>query len=207
MLLINSKASIGGERVKAVMLSIRPKYVEKILKGEKTYEVRKTRLPLNTPIYVYVTNGDSLYEYEGKYGFLGGKSNNVISSYPTTLLNRKVVAKIEFDRVIVHHIEDCFVKEDCEQTLRETCLSVQDIKNYLKYNGEDIRENYQKWLFYSHHISKVKIIEPKEIGEFLVKVKQTDIENGHYTFVDMNNHFYKPLTKAPQSYCYVEVEE
>ena len=34
---------------KAVMLSIRPKWVEKIASGEKTIEVRKTRPKLETP--------------------------------------------------------------------------------------------------------------------------------------------------------------
>jgi hypothetical protein len=42
---------------KAVMLSIRPKWCEKIVSGEKTIEVRKTRPKLNTPFkcYIYCT--------------------------------------------------------------------------------------------------------------------------------------------------------
>ena len=42
---------------KAVMLSIRPKWVEKIANGEKTIEVRKTRPKLQTPFkcYIYCT--------------------------------------------------------------------------------------------------------------------------------------------------------
>jgi predicted transcriptional regulator len=42
---------------KAVMLSIRPKWVEKIASGEKTIEVRKTRPKLQTPFkcYIYCT--------------------------------------------------------------------------------------------------------------------------------------------------------
>ena len=42
---------------KAVMLSIRPKWVEKIANGEKTIEVRKTRPKLKTPFkcYIYCT--------------------------------------------------------------------------------------------------------------------------------------------------------
>ena len=35
---------------KAVMLSIRPKWVEKIANGEKTIEVRKTKPKLDTPL-------------------------------------------------------------------------------------------------------------------------------------------------------------
>lgn len=42
---------------KAVMLSIRPKWCEKIISGEKTIEVRKTRPKLETSFkcYVYCT--------------------------------------------------------------------------------------------------------------------------------------------------------
>lgn len=42
---------------KAVMLSIRPKWCEKIANGEKTIEVRKTRPKMNTPFkcYIYCT--------------------------------------------------------------------------------------------------------------------------------------------------------
>ena len=42
---------------KAVMLSIRPKWCEKIISGEKTIEVRKTKPKLDTPFrgYIYCT--------------------------------------------------------------------------------------------------------------------------------------------------------
>ena len=39
---------------KSVMISIRPKWCEKIVNGEKTIEVRKTRPKLNTPFRVYI---------------------------------------------------------------------------------------------------------------------------------------------------------
>jgi predicted transcriptional regulator len=42
---------------KAVLLSIRPKWCEKIARGEKTIEVRKTKPKLETPFkcYIYCT--------------------------------------------------------------------------------------------------------------------------------------------------------
>ena len=39
---------------KAVLISIRPKWCEKIVNGEKTIEVRKTRPKLETPFKVYI---------------------------------------------------------------------------------------------------------------------------------------------------------
>lgn len=49
---------------KAVMLSIRPKWCEKIINGEKTIEVRKTRPKLQTPYkcYIYCTKPKREYE-------------------------------------------------------------------------------------------------------------------------------------------------
>lgn len=43
--------------MKAVLISIRPKWCEKIVTGEKTIEVRKTRPKLETPFkcYIYCT--------------------------------------------------------------------------------------------------------------------------------------------------------
>lgn len=42
---------------KSVLISIRPKWCEKITSGEKTIEVRKTRPKLDTPFrcYIYCT--------------------------------------------------------------------------------------------------------------------------------------------------------
>ena len=43
---------------KAVLISIRPEWVKKILAGEKTLELRKTKPKLETPfkVYIYCTN-------------------------------------------------------------------------------------------------------------------------------------------------------
>ena len=40
--------------MKAVLMSIHPKWCEKIFNGEKTIEVRKTAPKLETPFKVYV---------------------------------------------------------------------------------------------------------------------------------------------------------
>lgn len=39
---------------KAVLISIRPKWCEKIISGEKTSEVRKNRPKLETPFKAYI---------------------------------------------------------------------------------------------------------------------------------------------------------
>jgi predicted transcriptional regulator len=49
---------------KAVLISIRPEWVEKIMPGKKTLEVRKTRPKLEAPfkVYIYCTAGNLSYE-------------------------------------------------------------------------------------------------------------------------------------------------
>ena len=52
---------------KAVLISIRPEWVKKILAGEKTLEVRKTRPNMETPfkVYIYCTAGNLSYKVNG----------------------------------------------------------------------------------------------------------------------------------------------
>ena len=55
---------------KAVLISIRPEWVEKILSVEKTLEVRKTRPNMETPFkcYIYCTNSGVAMGMWGKHG-------------------------------------------------------------------------------------------------------------------------------------------
>ena len=53
----------------AILISIRPKWCEKIARGEKTVEVRKTRPKLETPFkcYIYRTKGTVPHIINGKW--------------------------------------------------------------------------------------------------------------------------------------------
>lgn len=97
---------------KAVLVSIRPKWCEKIISGEKTIEVRKTRPKLETPFkcYIYCTkpeeklltimkDGDENYgeTYHGKPVFI--KTEKA----PTTGLwdkRQKVIGEFLCDQII-----------------------------------------------------------------------------------------------------------
>ena len=50
--------------MKSVLISIKPKWVEKILGGEKTIEVRKTKPNLDVPfkVYIYCTKPSKKYQ-------------------------------------------------------------------------------------------------------------------------------------------------
>lgn len=51
--------------MKEVLISIRPEWCELIVKGRKTFEVRKTKPKLDTPFkcYIYETTVKEFYEY------------------------------------------------------------------------------------------------------------------------------------------------
>ena len=73
---------------KAVMLSIRPKWVEKIANGEKTIEVRKTRPKLETPFkaYIYCTmpdakNPHNILELHGADGKICKTNGKVVGEF------------------------------------------------------------------------------------------------------------------------------
>jgi hypothetical protein len=117
---------------------------------------------------------------------------NMISFTP---LNGKVVAKIEFDDYKVIAWENDYLIIGGyyvdEQMLKESCISYQELEHYGK--GKTL---------YFHHISKVEILDnPMEIGEFKVLDKEL------MKMIWTNDKKYKPLSKAPQSYCYVEVSD
>ena len=73
---------------KAVLISIRPKWVEKIANGEKTIEVRKTRPKLETPFkcYIYCTMPDTrdphnILELHGVDGKIRKANGKVIGEF------------------------------------------------------------------------------------------------------------------------------
>ena len=98
---------------KAVLISIRPKWVEKIANGEKTIEVRKTRPKLAMPFkaYIYCSWGRDARRLRGSWG--------------------KVIGEFTCDRIYelapLNHAPD-----DVE---KQACLTREEIVNYLKGTG------------------------------------------------------------------------
>lgn len=133
--------------MKAVMISIRPEFVEKIISGEKTIEVRKIVPKLETPFkcFIYVTQGklkELLYE------------------------NRmKVIGEFVCDSIseIKPHNDGygansyTFMSIEYNKGGNGSCLNFEQLNDYLKGRKG-----------YALHISDLKIYDkPKEISEFL----------------------------------------
>lgn len=189
---------------KAVMISIRPKWCEKIASGKKAIEVRKTRPKLETPFkcYIYCTMDHPYISVScGELDKLNYRTNTV------GRCNGKVIGEFICDRIYglapLNHAPD-----DVEQ---KACLTREEIVRYLKGVG------------YGWHISDLKIYDkPKELSEFspMCMYKNDDKSCQSRTIAcSYQKYDYNPdgsinlvecgrtLERPPQSWCYVEEVE
>lgn len=173
--------------MKAVMLSIRPEWCEKIAQGRKTIELRKSKPKLELPFkcYIYFTIGcptSAQYEwcdYE-PYG--------------------KVIGEFVCDAVLSH----------CEMANADIAEQMSCVRRekILEYSGG-------KEVF-GWHISKLAIYDtPRPLYEFFVKCNEICEDCDWWEYVKVNAdefdmdctsplYRYKPLKRPPQSWCYVE---
>ena len=178
---------------KAVMLSIRPKWCEKIANGEKTIEVRKTKPKLEAPFkcYIYCTaeraGYDALWVLDAptreEYSFMA------VSAYlenpkGANKGNGKVIGEFTCDRIDrlapandpygIYDIDDDYVLQ--------TCLENGALWDYG--HGTPL---------YGWHISDLRIYDtPKELSEF------TGLRNTRFGAAPYG------IKRPPQSWCYVD---
>lgn len=122
--------------MKAILLSIRPKWVEKILKGKKTIEVRKTAPMCDLPIDVYIYATKYKHDWVIKDG---------VSVYDDWVkINGKVVARFTLKRLEVvfnHSANTPFPPYDAircqsqkaknDEFLKQSCLTQKQVTEYI----------------------------------------------------------------------------
>ena len=179
---------------KAVLISIRPKWVEKIANDKKTIEVRKTRPKLETPFkcYIYCTRDKHLVFMQNQTGTNLIACMDVDAAIPVggAIGNGKVIGEFTCDRIYeiapLNHAQD-----DVE---KQACLTREEIVNYLKGTG------------YGWHISDLRIYDtPKELSEFktLCRVDADCCACPYYNYTKMDCDG-RVIGRPPQSWCYVE---
>ena len=140
--------------MKSVLISIRPKWCEKIASGEKTIEVRKTapeEVPFKAYIYQTKSKDNSIYK---RYKVNDIKSGKVIGEF----ICDEVEELHEWELSPQGKFAD-FERERLENFLTAACLSEEEVVRY--------RENlpYYKPL-YGWHISDLKIYDkPLSLSE------------------------------------------
>lgn len=180
--------------MKAVMLSLRPQWCEKIFNGSKSIEVRKSRPSLDMPFRVYV--------YQTKHK--GGKK--IVSEVLNSVYGGgKVIGSFVCDRI--REIIPLGLRgfKLGAEWLKEMCLSKEQLDEYggLK-------------TLYSWHITEPKLFDkPRDITEFALYGKcaedcdeydfcARDSEDGRMSCKYFKRTF---LKRPPQSYCFVETDE
>ena len=173
--------------MKAVLISIQPKWVEKIANGKKTIEVRKTA-PKQVPFkcYIYCT-----YPKKPAYTlWLNRRKKNKF------LADGKVIGEFVCDKVFLLHpytydrgsadlerrkfIQTFEGSSKENEILAATCLTQDEMFDYIGAG------NYG----YGWHISDLKIYDkPKELSEF---------------FTPMGKRPSYMVERPPQSWQYVE---
>lgn len=169
--------------MKAILISIRPKWCEKIANGKKTIEVRKTA-PKEVPFKCYI------YMTQGAYKDLGLYSEGIYQNR-MKVIGEFICDKVSMEFVGYRNHEPCYW-----YLLDGSCLTKDELMNYGKWAT-----------LYGWHISNLKIYDkPKELSEFKTGCKGCkERDTYHCKFYCYGE---RPLTRPPQSYMYVdEVEE
>ena len=209
--------------MKKIMLSVQPKWVAKILNGEKTIEIRKScPLPIkylkdyeapNEPIEVYIyctshkshTQSLAIVYSDDTHTKTEYECDYYIPSDDKFILNGKVVAKFKL-YVAKHIIADLreWTQEDAN-ILTRACITLKELTDYTNN-----RLNFWAW-----RIDELEIFdEVKELKDFyhLEKPTQEDCSccewcdlcgNPNITQKECNNKQVKPLKRPPQSWCYL----
>lgn len=176
---------------KAVMLSIRPKWVEKIANSEKTIEVRKTRPKMDTPFKCYIYCTLPKYPHE----------DFIVTDYPSPQFygGGKVIGEFICDAIT--RVNICGFWDDSgkqlDNRLKETCLTSEELCNHL---GEKVG--------YGWHISNLKIYDtPRELSEFRKACPNSWYCEScamHWENNGTCGNESLQIKRAPQSWCYVE---
>lgn len=214
--------------MKAVMLSLRPQWCEKIFNGSKSIEVRKSRPSIPTPFKVYV------YQTKNKGG--NATVREVLNS---VYGGGKVIGSFVCDRV--EEYEGEFWDDDTYERIQEP-WEPSDFAEYGEYEYDTIGENgefygkgielskqsclswneFRKYVgqglkdFYGWHITEPKVFDkPRDITEFALygrcaedcdeyDICARDSEGGRMSCKYFKRTF---LERPPQSYCFVETDE
>ena len=183
---------------KAILISVRPKWVEKIASGEKTIEVRKTRPKLETPFKCYIYCTLPKYPHE----------DFIATDYPRPQFygGGKVIGEFTCD-----HIVDAWWDYEPDVITREVtggnlealdglCMTDEEL---FAYTGDSMHGHVYGW-----HISNLRIYdEPRELTEFRRACPNSWYCESCAMYWENNGtcgnkslHIKRP----PQSWCYVE---
>ena len=212
--------------MKAIMISIKPQYVEKILNGEKTIEIRKTTPKCELPckVYIYCTKPKKWWAFSN----WGATSDELVWKIKDKVkmcnglevwdddcekLNGKVVAEFTLNKVDT-------LERDLNDWLPKNRYDVSnDLLKNINLNQEQLWNYGQGKILYAWHIDNLKVYnKPKELSEFSGFIPNNKCEKHENGFACDKCDSYdkehdtclalyycrKPIKRPLKSYCYVE---
>lgn len=166
--------------MKSILLSIHPKWVELILSGKKTIEIRKSKPNLNPPFKCYI------YSTQGAVKDLFAVEEN-------TYKNRMhVVAEFICDEIIpIRVFENGAIQDYNCNSLEASCVPYAGIADYIGYGKLGYGWKISDLIIYDTPLSLDSFIRYGYLDAKYKLVWSPDLEA------------YK-VTRPPQSYMYVE---
>lgn len=162
--------------MKSVMISVHPEWVQKILSGEKTVEVRKTVPKIKKPFkcYIYCTKEKPGRKHQYEAFGLNGRP---------VQCGGYVVAEFTCDDTRCFDVPyPAFQSKMDKSILKQSCLTYYQLHRYAYHDK-----------LYGWHISDLLIYdEPKELSEF------TGLRKTKFGYAPTK------LERPPQSWYYVE---
>ena len=181
---------------KVILMSIQPKWLVKILNGDKTIEIRKTMPKCELPIdvYLYCTKSKPYLMVginDNKTYLDNGGKESVYSPNHNYIGNGKVVAKFTLNKCYELEYEDTYGESyfwkntviSGRELCKKSCLDNCELYDYS--NGKTL---------YAWHIDDLVIFnEPMELREFSISPYTDWVE-------------YR-VRKAPKSWQYIYIKE
>lgn len=191
--------------MKAVLLSVKPKYCELIFSGRKNVEIRKSQPKLKPPFTCYI------YQIKHKWIYNIFRSMGAKKIY-NKLENAlgKIIGEFICDGIGGFKVfEDGAIQDWYCKDLGESCLTEEELAEYVG-KGK---------IGYAWHISDRTIYKkPKELSEFISYCSDYEKEKitgrcrkcKHYyvnhtdMLIECDCEGERPITRPPQSWYYVE---
>ncbi len=205
--------------MKSVMISIKPKWCELIASGQKTIEVRKSRPKLEAPFKCYIYCTKPRYEHEDfiridcqKIQFYGGQ---------------KVIGEFVCDEILQFNHDDYNspAYDISDDDLNRTCLGQEDLYRYA--SGKTLYGwHISDLVIYDvpRELSEFVVNDKMAIKTCRHRIRwgqpESVTQNGGWIKggycctrysepvscepVFCENYITKPVSRPPQSWCYVE---
>lgn len=170
--------------MKSILISIQPQWVEKILNGEKTIEIRKTKPNIKLPCKVYI------------YCTMPNKQENRKPHSWEVVWLKRVVAEFTLNKIEAlwqNNKNKTSTATVVDKAIfeKQTCMTWEQYCEYHKCKNGKYPNSYA-W-----HIESLKIYgKPKELSEFSSISKRMKGKESRFT-----SHL---LQRPPQSWMFVE---